>query len=57
VAIGAEYYSDHGGAYTMHGYVMDLDDYELISGSEGEYGRESLRRIGAEDELLETIDG
>ena len=35
----------------------DLDDYELVSDNEREYGREALRRIGADDELLDTIDG
>ncbi len=37
--------------------AMDIDDYELITDSEGEYGREYLRRIGADDELIDTIDG
>lgn len=37
--------------------AIDLDDYELISDNECEYGREALRRIGADDELLDTIDG
>ena len=37
--------------------AIDIDDYELISGSEREYGRQALRRIGADDELLDTIDG
>lgn len=37
--------------------AIDLDDYELISDSEREYGRESLRRLGADGELLDTIDG
>lgn len=37
--------------------AMDADDYELISDNEREYGRESLRRIGADEELLDTIDG
>jgi len=37
--------------------AMDLDDYELISDYEREYGRESLRRIGADAEILEVIDG
>ncbi len=36
--------------------AVDIDDYELIAGSEGEYGREALRRIGADDELIDTID-
>ena len=37
--------------------AIDIDDYELISDSEQEYGREALRRLGADDELLDTIDG
>ena len=37
--------------------AMDLDDYELVEGSEGEYGREALRRAGADDEVLEMLDG
>lgn len=37
--------------------AIDLDDYKLIAGSEGEYGREVLRRVGANDELLEAING
>ena len=37
--------------------AMDLDDYELASDNEREYGREALRRLGADDELLDTIDG
>jgi len=37
--------------------AMDIDDYESVSDNEWEYGREFLRRIGADDELLDTIDG
>ena len=37
--------------------AMDIDDYELVSGSEQEYARKALRRIGADDELLDTIAG
>lgn len=37
--------------------AMYLDDYELVEGSEGEYGREALRRAGADDEVLEMLDG
>ncbi len=37
--------------------AMDIDDYELVSGSEGEYGRQALRGIGANDELLDVIEG
>ena len=32
--------------------AMDLDDYELVDSNEGEYGREALRRAGADDEVL-----
>ncbi len=35
----------------------DLDDYELVDGSEGEYGRKALRYAGAGDEILEMLDG
>ena len=34
-----------------------LDDYERVPANAEEYGREVLRRIGADDELLDTIDG
>ena len=37
--------------------AMDCDDYELVSGSEREYGREALRYAGADDEVLEMLDG
>ncbi len=37
--------------------AMDIDDYESVSDNVWEYGRESLRRIGADDELLDAIDG
>ncbi len=37
--------------------AMDLDDYELVDSHEGEYGRESLRHAGADDEILEMLDG
>lgn len=37
--------------------ALDLDDYERITVSADEYGRDVLRRIGADDELLDTIDG
>ncbi|NBI65951.1 hypothetical protein D1646_03815 [Pseudoflavonifractor sp. 60] len=37
--------------------AIDLDDYELISDNERDYGREALRRLGADGELLDTIDG
>ena len=37
--------------------AMDLDDYESVSNDEWEYGRVALRRIGADDEILDTLDG
>lgn len=37
--------------------AMDSDDYELVLESVSEYGKQVLRRIGADDELLDTIDG
>ena len=37
--------------------AIDLDDYELISDNEREYGRGALRRLGADGELLDAIDG
>lgn len=37
--------------------ALDLDDYERISVDADEYGHDVLRRIGADDELLDTIDG
>lgn len=37
--------------------AIDLDDYELVSDSEWEYGRETLRRLGADEEILDVIDG
>ena len=37
--------------------AMDIDDYELVSGNEREYGREALRYAGAGDEILELLDG
>ena len=38
-------------------YAMNLDDYERIPEDTYEYGRTVLRRIGADDELIDTIDG
>ncbi|MDE6589804.1 MAG: hypothetical protein K2K53_05580, partial [Oscillospiraceae bacterium] len=35
----------------------NLDDYELVEGSEGTYGREALRYAGAGDEILDMLDG
>jgi len=36
---------------------IDLDDYEMVTEDMDEYGKEVLRRIGADDELIDTIDG
>ena len=37
--------------------AMDIDDYELVTDSEREYGMEALRYAGAGDELLDILDG
>lgn len=37
--------------------VVNLDDYERITEGTYEYGQSVLRRIGADDELIDTIDG
>ena len=36
--------------------AMNLDDYERITEGTYEYGQTVLRRIGADDELISTID-
>lgn len=38
-------------------YAMNLDDYEHFSDDLDAYGKAVLRRIGADDELIDTIDG
>ena len=38
-------------------YAMELDDYERVTEDPYEYGKAVLRRIGADDELLDSIDG
>lgn len=37
--------------------AMDLDDFEKVTSDTHEYGKEVLRRTGADDEILDTIDG
>lgn len=37
--------------------AMDRDDYELIPENSEEYGKQVLRRMGADDEIIDTIDG
>jgi len=37
--------------------AIDLDDYELVPDDPAEYGEQALRRLGADDELIATIDG
>lgn len=37
--------------------AMDRDDYELVPENSEEYGKQVLRRIGADDEIIDTIDG
>ena len=36
--------------------AMGLDDYELVTASEQEYGKEALHRLGMDSELLDTLD-
>lgn len=36
---------------------MELDDYERVPNDPEEYGQSVLRRIGADDEIIDTIDG
>ena len=38
-------------------FAIELDDYERITEGTYEYGRSVLRRHGADDELLEAMDG
>ena len=38
-------------------FAVELDDYERITEGTYEYGQSVLRRIGADDELIDTIDG
>jgi len=37
--------------------AMDRDDYELVPEDMDEYGKQVLRRTGADDEVIDTIDG
>ena len=37
--------------------AMDRDDYELVPEDMDEYGKQVLRRVGADDEIIDTIDG
>lgn len=37
--------------------ACNLDQYERVSGDAEEYGRAVLRDLGADDELIDTIDG
>ena len=37
--------------------AMDRDDYELVLEDMDEYGRQVLRRAGADDEIIDTVDG
>ena len=37
--------------------AMDRDDYELVPEDMDEYGKQVLRRAGADDEVIDTIDG
>lgn len=37
--------------------AMDIDDYERVPEDMDEYGKQVLRRAGANDEVIDTIDG
>lgn len=37
--------------------ALFLDDYERITENADEYGKQVLRRVGADDEIIDTIDG
>lgn len=37
--------------------ALDIDDYESVPESMEEYGKEVLQRIGADDAVLDMIDG
>ena len=37
--------------------ALDLDDFEKVTNDAHEYGKAALRRIGADDEIIDTIDG
>ena len=37
--------------------AMNRDDYELVPEDMDEYGKQVLRRAGADDEVIDTIDG
>ena len=37
--------------------AMDRDDYELVPEDMDEYGKQVLRRAGADDEIIDTVDG
>lgn len=37
--------------------VMDRDDYEIVPEDMDEYGKQVLRRAGADDEIIDTMDG
>ena len=37
--------------------AMNRDDYELVPEDSEEYGKHVLRRAGADDEIIDTIDG
>lgn len=52
--LSAEQPDDFPGALRL---ILDLDDYERITEGAYEYGQSVLRRIGADDELINTIDG
>ncbi len=53
-ALEVEQPDTFSGALTI---AMDIDDYESIPEDMSEYGKAVLRRTGADDEVIDTIDG
>ena len=50
--------AEQPGAFTEAVTIaMDRDDYEQVPEEMDEYGKQVLRRIGADDEIIDTIDG
>ena len=38
-------------------FSIELDDYERVPDDPEEYGKQVLERIGADEELISTLDG
>lgn len=52
--LSAEQPADFPGALRL---ALELDDYERVPQDSAEYGKQVLERIGANEELISTIDG